>query len=76
MVNITGYYNDERGRIGLIKEAIMAVYHLLYKVGYKGSEVWKYERYKIKASSLAEAKAKARKSHPKATKFTFDHVIK
>jgi len=51
-------------------------YHLQYKVGYKHggayhSPMWKYQVFKVKARSLKEAKAKVKRSHPKATKLEY-----
>jgi len=54
----------------------MKTYNLLYKVGYKHSNLWTYSKFTIEADSLVSAKRKARKSHPKATKFEFVEVIK
>ena len=42
-------------------------YKLLYKIAYRHSKMWKYDRFVVKADSLSEAKTKIRKSHPKAT---------
>jgi len=53
----------------------MKVYKLLYKVGYRHSPMWKYNRFIVKADTLIEAKRKLKKSHPKATKFTFVEVL-
>ena len=51
-------------------------YHLLYKIGYRNNPMWKCDRFKVKASSLKAAKAKVRRTHPKATKLEFQSVIK
>lgn len=56
-------------------------YKLQYKVAYKHggtyhSPMYKYEVYTVKASSLKAAKAKVRKSHPKATTLQYLKTIK
>ena len=51
-------------------------YKLHYKIAYRHNKMWKYEVFKVKANNLNEAKAKVRKSHPKATKLEFVQVLK
>ena len=50
----------------------MKTFKLQYKVAYKHggtyrSPMYKYEVYTVRADTLAGAKAKVKKSHPKAT---------
>ena len=52
------------------------IYRLLYKVGYRHSDLWKYERFDVRAGSLEQAKAKVRRSHPKATKLEFQYIVR
>jgi len=53
-------------------------YRLLYKVSYRHNPMGKYERYDVKASSLAGAKRIVKKRHPKATmlKYKYQYKVK